>query len=523
MILPLLASLLLSTALLQAPGPAADHEVTVGGHTIQAPINGNVTAEDSPDNPGVILKGHKNPVRLLSFSPDGSLLASSAWDGSAERSTELRFWDAATGAPIGEYGDSTLTFTHMAFSSDGLRLLLGSSAQQGPSHMVLDLLTGALSAHDITDGHWETETSKPNSGLAGHDSDVTCVAVSSNGKRKVSGGRDGRVRLWDTAAADDRRAADMFRAAATPRLEERVARALTENDEPMIALQGLLESGDVSTREREIMVQIALGFGLRRQAARRAGERAGLSLAPVESSPMAPARYAAPRATAPLLMDGQLDEADWSRAPWSPLFVDIEGAAKPLPTHATRVRMLWDDDFLYVAAELAEPHIWATLIDHDAIIYRDNDFEVFLDPEGDGLWYAEVEINAHGTVFDLQLDRSYRQGGRAIIDWTPADLRSGVTLQGTLNDPGDIDVGWTVELAIPHSSLADHAGVDMPPRPGDVWRINFSRVHWQLDIVDGAYLKRPDTPENNWVWTPQFAINMHKPRHWGFVEFLPAE
>ena len=63
----------------------------------------------------------------------------------------------------------------------------------------------------------------------------------------------------------------------------------------------------------------------------------------------------------------------------------------------------------------------------------------------------------------------------------------------------------------------------LPPRAGDVWRINFSRVHWQLDIVDGAYVKRPKTPEHNWVWTPQFAINMHRPRHWGFVEFLPAD
>lgn len=474
-------------------------------------------------NPTDVLRGHKKPVRLVSFSPDSSLLASAAWDDSTEHTTELKFWDATTGTPIGDYGDSALAFTDMAFSPDGLGLQTRSLSQQGPRHVAINLLTGNSTNQDITDGSWDAETGEPITHFEGHDSDVLCVALSPDGQRMAAGTRDGLVRLWDNASLEDGRAASVYREAALPRLEERVARALTESEEPVVALHDLLEGNDVSPREREIMIQIALGFGLRRQAARRAGERAGLDVAAAKPTPMAPSRYGAPRATAPLIMDGQLDEADWSRAPWTTPFVDIEGAAKPLPTHDTRVRMLWDNDFLYVAAELTEPHVWAAFTEHDSIIYRENDFEVFLDPEGDGLWYGEIEINALGTVFDLQLDKAYQQGGHAIIDWTPADLRSAVTIQGTLNDPTDIDVGWTVEMAIPHSSLAEHATTPIPPGAGDVWRINFSRVQWQHDIADGAYVKRPHTPENNWVWTPQFAINMHKPRHWGFVEFLPAD
>jgi hypothetical protein len=34
--------------------------------------------------------------------------------------------------------------------------------------------------------------------------------------------------------------------------------------------------------------------------------------------------------------------------------------------------MLWDDQFFYVAAELAEPHVWATLDIHDSVIFHDN-------------------------------------------------------------------------------------------------------------------------------------------------------
>jgi hypothetical protein len=237
-------------------------------------------------------------------------------------------------------------------------------------------------------------------------------------------------------------------------------------------------------------------------------------------APDAPHWYQAPRARAPLAMDGRMDEADWQRAPWTGLFIDIEGDAKPRPRHATRARMLWDDEHLYVAAWLDEPHVWGTLTKHDAIIYRDNDFEVFLDPDGDFRDYFEVEVNALGTVFDLRLNKPYREGGRAIKSWTPPDLVAAVAVSGTLDDPGDEDQGWGVEIAIPFTALAEHTSAALPPDLHDVWRVNFSRVQWQHEIVDGAYRKVPDTPEDNWVWTPQFAINMHIPDRWGFLEFV---
>jgi len=246
-------------------------------------------------------------------------------------------------------------------------------------------------------------------------------------------------------------------------------------------------------------------------------------LGPETGDALTPSRYRAPRTDLAPRIDGVLDDAAWALAPWTALAVDIEGASKPAPAHATRVRMLWDDEHLYVAAQLDEPHVWATLTEHDSIVYRDNDFEVFLDPEGDGLWYVEVEINALGTVFDLALDKPYSRGGRAQIHWSPSALRSAVRVQGTLNDPRDLDQGWTLELAIPHAALAEHAGVPLPPRAGDTWRLNFSRVQWQHDVVDGAYVKRAGVREDNWVWTPQFAINMHLPELWGYLDFVDGD
>jgi hypothetical protein len=94
-----------------------------------------------------------------------------------------------------------------------------------------------------------------------------------------------------------------------------------------------------------------------------------------------------------------------------------------------------------------------------------------------------------------------------------------------LNDPRDRDRGWTVELAIPWTAFADSAGAPAPPRLGDAWRVNFSRVQWALDVADGSYRKRADAAtgrplaEDNWVWSPQGVVNMHLPEMWGVVQF----
>jgi hypothetical protein len=214
-------------------------------------------------------------------------------------------------------------------------------------------------------------------------------------------------------------------------------------------------------------------------------------------------------------VEGRLDEESWRLAPWSETFVDIEGDVKAAPRHQTRVKMLWDNVYLYIGAELVEPHLWATLKDHDAVIFRDNDFEVFIDPNGDNHEYYELEINALGTTWDLFLPKPYKDGGKAVDSFEIAGMKSAVFLDGTLNNSRDQDRGWTVELALPWKAF----GTGTVPRDGDQWRINFSRVQWQLDRKDGQYQKVPNTKEDNWVWSPQSVIDMHRPERWGYVQF----
>src|SRR5262249_50966373 len=248
----------------------------------------------------------------------------------------------------------------------------------------------------------------------------------------------------------------------------------------------------------------------------------------LEAMPFSPRRYVCPRATASIAVDGKLTEPDWAAAPWSDDFVDIEGDRQPKPRFRTRAKMVWDDEYFYVAGEMEEPDVWGTLTERDSVIFHDNDFEIFIDPDGDTHAYYELEVNALGTPWDLMLLKPYRDGGPPIDAWDISGLRLGVEVHGTVNTPGDRDAGWIVEMALPWKILQEAAPGRKPPKAGDRWRVNFSRVEWQADAIEGRYVRRvkPGTkdllPESNWVWSPQGAVDMHMPERWGFVQFSAA-
>lgn len=232
-----------------------------------------------------------------------------------------------------------------------------------------------------------------------------------------------------------------------------------------------------------------------------------------------PQGYVCHKASTPIAVDGRMDESAWATVPWTADFQDIEGTLKPKPPFRTRAKMLWDDTYLYIAAEMEEPHVWGTLTKRDSVIFQDPDFEVFIDPDGDNHEYYEFEMNALNTVWDLFMDKPYKDGGKALDSWDIAGLKSAVHVQGTLNDASDRDRGWTLEIAFPWKALAAHAHRTVPPQEGDQWHLGFSRVEWDIDTKDGQYIKVPGKAEHNWVWSPQGIVDMHRPERWGRVQF----
>lgn len=260
-----------------------------------------------------------------------------------------------------------------------------------------------------------------------------------------------------------------------------------------------------------------------------------------------------------LQIDGRLTEAAWEIAAWSEEFIDIEGPSRPRPMFRTRMKMLWDAHALYIAAELQEPDVRGSLKGRDSVIFHENDFEVFIDPDGDGLNYGELEINALNTVWDLRLPRPYSAGGQPDDGWSLPGMRSAVWVDGTLNDHRSPDAGWTVEIELPWKGLQSLHDTSQPvrravrdgslvrgyellaaeagqgsersvaavkelrvPVAGDVWRINFSRVQWPVEISGGKYQTPSGARENNWVWSPQGVVDMHRPETWGRLVFAAA-
>jgi hypothetical protein len=136
-------------------------------------------------------------------------------------------------------------------------------------------------------------------------------------------------------------------------------------------------------------------------------------------------------------------------------------------------------------------------------------------------------MNALNTIWELTLDRPYNEGGKATHPTNMKGLVSGVHVEGTINDPRDVDKYWSVTIAFPWSGFKRYNGSGVAPEAGAEWRINFSRVQWpfKIDAKTGKYVRLPEYNtldehfEDNWVWSCQHAINMHAPKHWGRLVF----
>ena len=218
-----------------------------------------------------------------------------------------------------------------------------------------------------------------------------------------------------------------------------------------------------------------------------------------------PERYTVYRTADPIVVDGVLSERSWQLAETTTDFADISGEGFPEPLQRTYAQMVWDDECLYIAGTVFETNVTAKLTQRDTIIFYDNDFEVFIDPYDRGQGYFEFETNARGVLFDLIMDRPYRDGGDFFVPWDCKGVQVAVHVDGTLNDPSDTDTKWTVEMAIPGESL--RRGFQNPLGEGRYWRLGFSRVEWNTK------------PEDNWVWSPTGRIDMHMPERWGYIFF----
>jgi len=271
--------------------------------------------------------------------------------------------------------------------------------------------------------------------------------------------------------------------------------------------------------------------------------------APASKFPCEPekaAHYTAYRVHEKITIDGLLTEKSWKEAPRSPRFIDIL-TGKPT-MYDTRAAVLWDDDNLYVGYWVEEPDVKATFTEYGSPIYYNNDVEVFIAGRDS---YYEFEINALNTIYEAffiweeaydkagfasapELSRTNSRvtgfngvgftthpRGRRLGSWAfrfPG-LKTAVHVDGTLNDSKDKDKGWTVELCFPWKGmewLAKADGRALPPKEGDIWRIDFSRFNQYK-------APPPDHDSGGWFWSKHGVWDSHIPECFPYIHFSKTD
>ncbi len=225
--------------------------------------------------------------------------------------------------------------------------------------------------------------------------------------------------------------------------------------------------------------------------------------------------YVVKRTDQPITIDGELTEKQWQNAEYTEIFVNQESGDNV--KWGTKAKLLWDDQYLYVGFLALDDDVWGEMTAHDSHLWNEEPVEFFCDPNGNTFNYFEIEINPLGTVLDLAMDKPYSEGGSGDFDWNVNGLLSAVSVNGTLNDPSDVDSVWYCEMAIPFSAIDANMinPLSNPPISGDIWRVQLARYNRERDnqgnlINGGTETSCWNSPEN-----PSF----HVPSKFGRIIF----
>ncbi|NIJ45198.1 hypothetical protein FHR24_001637 [Wenyingzhuangia heitensis] len=178
--------------------------------------------------------------------------------------------------------------------------------------------------------------------------------------------------------------------------------------------------------------------------------------------------YKVHKATSKITVDGKLDDEAWKQATATNFdyFYLTNGKEEE---QKTTFRMLWDEENIYVHYDLEDKFINAKETKRDGAPYLDDCIELFLTPapNGENIHYC-FEINPYKAVNDLVFVNNFHQGKNAAIRTFNPDIELEVTIKGTLNNNNDIDEGWTLEMAIPHS-IFNNVSTQYPVALGSQW------------------------------------------------------
>jgi len=214
--------------------------------------------------------------------------------------------------------------------------------------------------------------------------------------------------------------------------------------------------------------------------------------------------YEVRRAPSPIVVDGVLDDAAWAHAA-APAELKALWDSQTGPKQATRARLLWDDDYLYLGYDVDDIDITAIYLNRDDPVYMDDAVEIFINPRANQTdIYFGLEMSVTGIIYDYFLHVPSRT---FVSQYDMQGLLLATHLRGTLNEREDTDAGWSLEVAIPWSNFSS---MGRRPTAGTVWKGQFNR--W-----DGV---RPDRTMSIWSDPLQTRAEPHIPTRFGDFVFV---
>ena len=181
--------------------------------------------------------------------------------------------------------------------------------------------------------------------------------------------------------------------------------------------------------------------------------------------------------------------------------------------YTTSFQALWGEEGLFVRFDAVDPSPWYTLTNRDDHLWTEEVVEIFIDPDGDGRNYAEIEISPHNVVCDLMIFEG-APNVRSDIGWDHDGLQSKVS---PLSGADGETVGWTAIAILPWSSFAtltDSSGISIPPHAEDVWRFNIFRIKRPFGPTE------PDRDVVYAAWSPPSGRSFHEPTVFRALEFI---
>ena len=208
-----------------------------------------------------------------------------------------------------------------------------------------------------------------------------------------------------------------------------------------------------------------------------------------------------------LVLSGKADDPLWQQAAVI-MLTDADTGNSPQLT--TTVRLLYNQQYLYVAYVCAADTLRATLTKRDGPLYTEDVVETFLAPSGSFRSFYEIEVSPLNTILDsYQLSYSRPDGSYRKLYFNPAytcaDLLTKVFVEGVPNQAHGAK-SWTVEMAIPFTSIVGRDNI--VPNPGDRWRANFCRIDFAA----------PDKPAFS-SWSPLGGHDFNRSYRFGWIEF----